>query len=508
MLHSAIENIFLDEIKGMFKVFPRSFGSTIILGMFSLGFVLTLMFSYFSLQREYVNQIDKISNRLESIQRGFIKSLTNSLWKLDDEQVKIILESIMRQDDISYVEVKEKNIVLYRLGKKVNESLLSQTFPLVLNHKDKNEHVGDLYVEATTFNINKKLYSDALYIAISEFIKIAIFGIGIYLFIKFIITRHLDSITRFFNHTNIYESHKMLILNRKFEIWKSGKDNFDFLVDSINVMKGNLHKELQSRKVAQQELESLNRELEIRVLERTKLLLETNKVAAVGEMAAGIAHEVNSPLSVIYGICKRINKLSEKEQLDKEELGTHTEKIIDTVNRIFFITNALQVLSHTHQEGENRKFTAITLIDDTMKGLKEIYKSTLGNLSYVTNRLPEEIILNQNSFFQLLFNVISYRQKKMKVSSDSWMRIEFSSTPQDLIITFFDGDLALTQEEKESILDPFYVREGKDKGSHLVLSTIKPISDRMDAKIVFTDIHEDVYLQVRIPLGSKDEFNK
>jgi signal transduction histidine kinase len=493
------------NLKKIINSFSSSVGTTVVFIFFGLALIITIFFSYIDYNRKFDDQVTGLNTRLDQIQGGFIESLTNSLWKIDDEQTNIILESILRQEDIELVKIVDKDNVLYSMGKTVEDiHAINRTYPLTIDFEGAKKYIGDLEIIASKKNMKRLLNKEIKFFIITEFIKVLFFVFFALIFIKVIITRHLDTITEFFLRNNIYTSQKKLVLNRDYEFWKTSEDNFDVLVSSINTMTEKLHEELQDRKKAEHELTQLNELLEKRVETKTKQLLETDRIEAVVEMSAGIAHEINSPLSVVFGLNRRLEKVISQETIKREDISKLTKILGSSVNRIFSITNALHMLSNVSESEGEDEINSLEVIKDTMGGVTEIFKSSIGDISFVINQLPQTMLINRNLFYQFIYMMVHLRSKSMiNVDKGSWLRIEFGQNEDDLVITCYDCGKKLRTEEMNSLLDPFKNKQQRERGSLLLLGTFSSLVNKLGARINFVNHNEEIFLQVRMPLKDK-----
>ncbi len=481
-----------------------SVGTKMILIFFAVALLITIIFSFMDYQRKLNRQLYELSNRLDQIQGGFTYSLSNSLWKIDDEQTKIILESILRQKDIQLVKVTHRGEEILSLGEPVDEDYaIKRTYPLTINFAAKTEYIGDLEITATDRHMRSLMSEELLGYIQVEFLKVIVFIIFSVLFLKLIITRHIETITEFFRKNNIYESQKKLILNREYELWKgNSEDDLDELVYSINSMVEKLHEELQVRKKTEKELTQINESLEKRVEEKTKQLLESDRIEAVVEMSAGVAHEVNSPLSVVYGLNRRINKMIKKGDVDIDALKKVSVMLESSVKRIFSITNALYMLSDVTNSNSQRQVHLEKMIDESMKGIVEVFKSSVGRIDYLYHQLPKSILISKTMFYQLLYILVYLRAKAMESQNEhSWIRIEFSQADNQILITCYDNGAKLEGEERGALLDPFKSIALRDRGSLLMLGTFASLVNKLGAKLNFVDSNKSIFVQVRIPYG-------
>lgn len=485
----------------IFNSGSASLGWRVVVVFFSSALFLTIIFTVINYNKKLKDQVDNLNDRLDQIQSGFIDSLTNSLWKLDEEQTHIILESILRQEDVELVKITDKEKVLYELGSQVSKKdEIFRIYPLMIDFEGEKRHLGDLEITASQENMVKLLSDEIKFDILIEFIKVFLFIIFTFLYTKLLITRHLDNISEFFKKNNIYKSQKKLVLNREFEILKSDEDNFDVLVDSINHMIEQLHGELQERKKIENELTRMNEVLEKRVEEKTKELLETDRIEAVVEMSAGIAHEINSPLSVVYSLNKRLKKMVEEGQFDHEKVIQMNEIFDKSIAKIFKITNAIQMLSQVSIVEAKDIVDVKTMLNNTMKGIIEIFKSSIKIIKYDCKFLSKDIKINERIFYQLIYLLFHIRSNsQFKKNEDSWVHIEFFLDNNILGFTCYDNGQRLSNSEKAFLYNPFKSKEKRDRGSLLILGTFSSLAAKLGAKIILDHQNEDIFLQMRIP---------
>ncbi|MEH2067352.1 MAG: ATP-binding protein [Nostoc sp.] len=301
-------------------------------------------------------------------------------------------------------------------------------------------------------------------------------------------------------------------------------NNFVLLNEKID----ELAKEVQKRKQAELELQKANEELEIRVEERTTALQETlnelqltqtqliqaEKMSSLGQMVAGIAHEVNNPVSFIYGNLHHAHKYTqdllrlleiyqqifpnpplelekEIEEIDLDFLIQDITKLFDSmtvgVHRIQEIVKSLRNFSRL-DEAELKQVNIHEGIDSTLMILEHRLQAKhecpeikvikkYGQLPNVTC-YPGQ--LNQ-VFMNILANAIDALEKSALSGRWSTDNSKTTNNPQIqittevidenwIMVTITDNGLGINQEVRSKLFDPFFTTKPVGKGTGLGLS--------------------------------------
>lgn len=488
----------------MKSTFFSSISTKILLCVIFIGAVVTSLFSSITIYFDYIQDKEKVEKRLNEINKSNLDSILNSVWNLDYTQIDIALKGLVHLDDIEYVLIRDKNKVISEVGKRVKYEKISRIYPLKYKLKEnKYEHIGDIYIEASLENVHKRVVKKAILAFFAELVRITLFGFSLLILIKFLLTRHIKSITDFFAEGNITTNNELKLV-RTNELFHEEDDEIDTLVSSINLMKKNLNDEFSQRKMAQKKLEILNRNLEKQVEDRSAMLLESNKYAAIGEMAAGVAHEINSPLSTVYGSTKRMLKLF---NTNGEVDPTHAKELlhsqINTLNRIFMITKGLRALSNSSIVQDYTKINLKHMIEEMMGSIEEIFRSRGVSINYLINNCDTEVDIQQEKIYQLLFNIISFRTNMLTDEYSPWIKLAIEYSESQLIIRLYDSIGELNESEISVLNDPFVKKEGIARGSHLELNSIKPLLDALDADLVLNGSEDNLIMTINLLVAQR-----
>ena len=207
---------------------------------------------------------------------------------------------------------------------------------------------------------------------------------------------------------------------------------------------------------------------EIKELEER--LKRTEKLASLGRLSAGIAHEIRNPLSSIKGFAHLFAK---KLSYDRElmEYATVMEREVDRLNLI--ITRFLQFAKPTPLK--RKKFKIRELINYLTSLIKERLKEK--NIIFKTDYPKDdlEIFADFDQLTQLLLNLIINGIEASKEGGELLLSIELSKDKNNIIISVSDKGEGIKEEDLAHIFDPFFSR--KRGGTGLGLSIAQKIAE-------------------------------
>ena len=443
----------------------------ILTGVLIVSGLTTLIISSIQIYGDYSKDIQGIKERLSLVESSYLAPIENSIWEFNEKQISISLKGIINLPDIEYAKIEEEGKILFSEGVKKSDLTISKTIFL----KNKSVVLGTLVVVASTQNAMKRVKEKIVFTTLSKLIETLISSFFILLLVQILITRHVETISNFFLDKKIEDKGREIILDRRFEFLPSEEDELDQLVHSINLIMQEVDGELIKRKRAETELVILNKNLETKVEDKTKQLLESNKMIALSEMAGGIAHEINTPLTVLHGRVRRITKKIEKQEFSREETLDSLKKLQGLIERIFTITNGLRYFSIDIQKEEFADVNINSIIFDAITFCRERYRNMNVPLSIKSSQ--DELILSckGNSLIQMIVTIIKTSLTSISMDKNSWCEVETKVSDNQFVIIFRDSAIKINEEIINFIETPFSESSGIMKGSGLELGMIKGI---------------------------------
>jgi PAS domain S-box-containing protein len=196
-----------------------------------------------------------------------------------------------------------------------------------------------------------------------------------------------------------------------------------------------------------------------------------SRLAVVGEMAAGVAHEINNPLTGVLGFSQM---LLEKENVP-EEIKAELRLIVDGSQRVADIVKRL--LTFARQTKPVKTMTNINeLIDNTLK-LREYVLKTV-NINVVTRFDPELpwSVADPGQLQQVFLNLIVNAEQAMKTAHGrGTLTVTTEKKGNDIFLSFQDDGSGIKPEDLKRLFEPFFTTKAPGEGTGLGLSLSRSI---------------------------------
>jgi len=196
----------------------------------------------------------------------------------------------------------------------------------------------------------------------------------------------------------------------------------------------------------------------------------SNKLASIGRLAAGVAHEINNPLAIINekaGLIKDLFTYTDTYSADKRIIGL-IDSVLSSVERCGTITKRLLGFAR-HMEGTLESINIDKIINEVLGFLhKEAEYRNIEVIVNVATDIPD-FTSDRGKLQQILLNIINNAFAAMTIGG----RLEIDArrdSPGQIAISIADNGCGMTEEELGKIYEPFYSTKTKTGGTGLGLS--------------------------------------
>ena len=236
-------------------------------------------------------------------------------------------------------------------------------------------------------------------------------------------------------------------------------------------------------------------------------VIETGKLASIGELAAGIAHEINNPVAIMVEEAGWIQDLLSEEEFAQsqnlEEFNRALKQINTQGNRCKEITHKL--LSFARKTDPRVHDVQINGLIEEVVGISD-QRAKFSNVAIHTN-LAKDLPLTEVSpteFQQVFLNLINNALDAMEKKGGT---LNISSRLEDdrVVVSVADNGPGIPREYLVRIFDPFFTTKPVGKGTGLGLSIcygiVKKIGGEIDVRSV---LDEGTTFEVKLPISKKE----
>lgn len=214
------------------------------------------------------------------------------------------------------------------------------------------------------------------------------------------------------------------------------------------------------------------------------MLVSASKMASLGEMASGIAHEINNPLAIIASSAHVIKRLLAKEQAEKNELLELVNEVVSSVNRASKIIRNLRDFSEKSGNEGHSVLSLNPILQDTIELCGE--KIRVRGIDLKIEAVSEVQFLGSKvQLSQVVLNLIINAVDSIKDLDKRWIRIESGKFGNKLHLRIIDSGNGISDKIAAKIFQPFFTTKDIGQGTGLGLSISHRIIQDHGGKLTY-----------------------
>lgn len=414
-----------------------------------------------------------LENELKEKSDFIQKAFAVPIWTYDQYQINEIGNSLLSDAKYTYVSALKvettNNEVLFEKTQEIGSDYLKAaalpyTKTKVIDIFKDQRKIGMISVAMTNYGYIKSFRDQFIIIMIA----IVILMVVISKLASYYINKTLTiPLTKILKHVNLiededYTHHEIENLPRE----------LDSISRALNQAASVIEKRNSDIKYYTNDLEQLVRDRTQALEEQLIKNLNTARLAAVGEMAADVAHEINNPLTVIDLHTMKLKKMD--TDLPPNVMNS-VDKVQAMVKRIGKIIKGLRSLSRDGHADPMVPFSVMNMIEDVKMLVEMKVKSHEIDFEIIVTDPGIHAIGREVQISQVLVNIVGNAIDAVTNLPDKWIKVEVKEVGDEVHFFVTDCGRGIPKDLQDKIMHPFFTTKGVNKGTGLGLSISKNI---------------------------------
>jgi len=264
---------------------------------------------------------------------------------------------------------------------------------------------------------------------------------------------------------------------------------------------------ISERKQAEMALRSAEEELE----QQRALSMRSDRLRSLGEMAAGIAHELSQPLVGVRGLAEHLLLGIERGwELDEKKLEERLTQIVEQADRMVHIINHVRMFSREAGRSDRSPVQVNDVVAAGTELLGAQFRARGIELDCTLGKDLPPVLANPFSLEEVVLNLLSNGRDAVeeRVGDQSgWVRVRTVPAMLDesegVQIEVEDNGTGIAAGIVEQIFDPFFTTKGPDRGTGLGLAISRSLVEQLGGCIeVLSTSDTGTTVAIRLPAGT------
>ena len=230
-------------------------------------------------------------------------------------------------------------------------------------------------------------------------------------------------------------------------------------------------------------------------------LSHATKLTALGEMAGGIAHEINNPLSIMKGFIDLMQKSVRRGQIDLKTFEQYLERSSATISRISRIIMTMKRISRNSSNESLTLHSANGLVDDALDFIQEKFRDKGLNLEVLRLKNDVQVNCRPVEISQVLLNLLTNAFYAVVDEKGAWVKIELERKAKTLELRVIDSGPGIPINIREKIFQPFFTTKDIGQGTGLGLSISKKILETHNGRLFLDTNSRNTTMVIELPLN-------
>ncbi len=244
---------------------------------------------------------------------------------------------------------------------------------------------------------------------------------------------------------------------------------------------------------------SIQRHQEKLIRDQQAKIVAAAKMSSLGEMAAGVAHEVNNPLTIILGNTKILKHLTLLDEARPQDITDACAKIDATVGRIAKIISGIKTFARDGSLDPFEKANLASIVQETLSFCEARFRNNRVTLTVEPFEEDLELECRSVQISQVLLNLLNNAFDAVIQKPTPWVRLEVKNDQHMVEIIVEDSGSGIPESIREKIMQPFFTTKEVGQGTGLGLSLSKGLIESHRGALVLDVDAANTRFRIRIP---------
>ena len=227
----------------------------------------------------------------------------------------------------------------------------------------------------------------------------------------------------------------------------------------------------------------------------------SNKMASLGEMASGMAHEINTPIQTISLIAQRVQRQL-KKNMSPDDIDVSMEKINTSVRKITEIIDSLRKVSRDSTKDDFSDVRLVDLLQDMLNMTEERFK--VNNVTFDVNyhQISENLIIQcqRLQVSQVLINLVNNAYDAISNLDEKWIKVDIKMVNTKIIFAISDSGDRIPDDIIDRIFEPMFTTKDVGQGTGLGLSISSEIISKHNGNLYVDKESKNTCFIIELPL--------
>jgi len=284
------------------------------------------------------------------------------------------------------------------------------------------------------------------------------------------------------------------------EIKNRSKNGAYYWLESAIVPIKNSHHEIQQFMAISFDISDRKKNESV-IKNQQEQIVSQSKLLALGEMAGGIAHEINNPLAVISSSMSSIRKMIDKNMTDSQLFNEALNNIDLTTLRINKIITGLRNISRDASAEDFEDCVINDLLSDVLALCVDKFKAAGIDLQIMASHevLTQKIPIMRVQLSQVILNLLINACDEVAVLEKKWIHLYVENEKGQINFKVIDAGSGVPKDIQDKIFQPFFTTKDIGKGTGLGLSLSHSIMQKHNGDLYIDKNHSNTCFVVSIP---------